>query len=319
VTRSCFLFCLVLGASSGGIGCQARPVSSPPKSTLRIGTSVPGGGFIALAGALLPRLRTELPGVEIEIVETRGALANLRGVEAGSFELAFVFADMAYEAFNGGLGESPGLHRNISGVAVLQIAPVHLVAGAGTGIQAIDDLRGRRIAIGGSGTAILSLSTLLLRTANVDPTSIKIVTSPLERVAEMVTRGEADGFFEMAAYSEAVDRALAGGATLVPLQEELVNRVRLDRPFLHPVVISRRNYRHLQQGVLTLGVDGMLICGAELSEQLVHDFTNALVVATSALLDSNRWNLVPLDQFAATSIPLHPGARRYYREQELLK
>jgi TRAP-type uncharacterized transport system substrate-binding protein len=67
-----------------------------------------------------------------------------------------------------------------------------------------------------------------------------------------------------------------------------------------------------------VGVDTMLACREDLDEMLVYRLTKTLFEALPGLaarLDSLK--SMDLDQVAATPIPLHSGAARYYREREL--
>jgi TRAP-type uncharacterized transport system substrate-binding protein len=71
--------------------------------------------------------------------------------------------------------------------------------------------------------------------------------------------------------------------------------------------------------VATVGVDGILVCSSALDEGVVHDLTARLFGALASLSRSSRWNLVDFADAPATPIPLHDGAARYYREQELVR
>ena len=70
----------------------------------------------------------------------------------------------------------------------------------------------------------------------------------------------------------------------------------------------------------TIGVDSLLLCRAELDEDLVYNLTKAffeVLPDLSSEVESLR--LMNISRASATPIPLHRGAARYYRERELMR
>ena len=72
-------------------------------------------------------------------------------------------AGIAYMAYNGRLEESARAMRRIRGVAILNSSAVHLLVGPGSRIRSMDDLRGRRVGVGPSGSGAAVISKALLR------------------------------------------------------------------------------------------------------------------------------------------------------------
>jgi TRAP-type uncharacterized transport system substrate-binding protein len=68
--------------------------------------------------------------------------------------------------------------------------------------------------------------------------------------------------------------------------------------------------------VRTIGVHSLLLCRVDLDEGLVYRLTKALFQSLAEQSNELLWS-VDLDRAAATPIPLHAGAARYYREREL--
>jgi hypothetical protein len=70
----------------------------------------------------------------------------------------------------------------------------------------------------------------------------------------------------------------------------------------------------------TIGVDSILICRKDLSEEIVYQLTKQFLAMLSSLAKSapQAAGFDP-DKASATPIPLHAGAARYYREQQMLK
>jgi TRAP transporter TAXI family solute receptor len=105
---------------------------------------------------------------------------------------------------------------------------------------------------------------------------------------------------------------LSGGARLLNINGPEVDRLRGDLPLLRRVVIPRGAYPGQSAPVHTVAVDQLLVCRADLDNEVVYELTSVLFDQ----FPDPRLRVDP--QLApATVIPLHPGAARYYREREL--
>src|SRR5580658_7982033 len=72
-----------------------------PKTTIRLGTATPGGGFPLYGDALAEVLNSADPAIAIEPRNTKGSYENIALLEAGQLDLALVAGEPAYEAFAG--------------------------------------------------------------------------------------------------------------------------------------------------------------------------------------------------------------------------
>jgi uncharacterized protein len=108
------------------------------------------------------------------------------------------------------------------------------------------------------------------------------------------------------------------GFRIVPVPHAAVSTMRAQHPFLEPQIIPGGTYAGLDAPTETLGIPILMACRADLDEDLVRSLTRLLFgdlptlqqrVTAAAAIDVG---LAP-----ATPLPLHPGAARFYREQEL--
>src|SRR5262249_12737106 len=100
----------------------------------------------------------------------------------------------------------------------------------------------------------------------------------------------------------------------------VVTHIRTQYPFMRAVTIPKNTYAGQSEDITTVGVDNLLICRADLPEQLVYRLTKSLF---DSLPDLARTDgaaaLMDPDQGPITPIPLHAGAARFYREREILR
>jgi TRAP-type uncharacterized transport system substrate-binding protein len=79
-------------------------------------------------------------------------------------------------------------------------------------------------------------------------------------------------------------------------------------------------YAELPAPVATIGINGVLLCRADLDDDVVFRLTKALYEGTGgSVVDPALAPWLDLGVGAATPVPLHPGAARYYRERELTR
>ena len=79
------------------------------------------------------------------------------------------------------------------------------------------------------------------------------------------------------------------------------------------MLIPRGIYPGQNAPVHTIGVDLLMVCRADLDNDLVYELTRAYFEQD---LENVRNDTDP-QRAPAVVIPLHPGAARYYREREM--
>lgn len=314
--------CAAVVACAMAVGCGAPAGNSrAAPAVVRLTSGTPGAGFHPLGAGLARAFDRAVPSIRLEVHESPGAVRNVRAIQSGEADIGFAFADVAYMAYVGRLQQEPVPFDRLRGIAVLQLTPLHLVARPESGIRGVADLRGRRVGIGppGSGTALTS--GIVLRGFGLDPDEVRSVLLPFSDVARQLRDGTLDAAFVNAGYpAESIALATGEGARLLPVEGPAIAALRADYPFMRLTFIPGRTYPGHPASVSTIGVDNLLLCSADLPEQLVYDLTRGFFDVLPSL-SSERISLrtMDLDQAPGTPIPLHDGAARYYREVELTR
>ena len=297
-----------------------RPERVQPRSSVRLMTGTRGGGFYSLGERLAATLSSLLRNTSVQAHPSAGAVANLEALQSGQAELALSFADVAYLSYAGKLNRATGPFDRLRGIAVLTSTPLHLVVRKDFAFHRMSDLRGHRVGVGppGSGTALTV--GLVFQTFGISASAVHTQMLPFDEAAQRLVAGSLDAMFDNAIYpGDSVRVATRAGARLVPLSGTAIDRLHRDYPFLEPALIPRETYPGVG-AVHTIGVDTVLICRSDLSEELVYELTKALFDVLPTLSSTqNELRSIDLDQAPATPIPLHAGAARYYRERELLR
>ncbi len=133
---------LVATTTATGLGCR-QPPAPAPRVTVRLTTGTPGAGFHPLGQALAKAYAGAFPASDITVQDSAGSVANVEALHRGSADIGLSYADVAYMAHVGRLGDQPQPFADLRGIAVLELAPVHLVVRAGSDISRPESLRGR--------------------------------------------------------------------------------------------------------------------------------------------------------------------------------
>ena len=109
-----------------------------------------------------------------------------------------------------------------------------------------------------------------------------------------------------------------GGAYLLPIEGPPVDRLRSESPFVRVVMIPRDIYPGQDRIIPTVGIDMLIVCRRDLDEQLAYRLTSQFfaVFPRIARVEATM-RFLKLEEAPATPIPLHAGATRYFRQQEL--
>ena len=304
---------VVLSLATSLASCQ-RPVKETPEMIRML------GGW-AISSVFLAEYQKALPGVKISMDANRSTEFVVSALEEGRAEVGFAQADAVYLAYRTSLVDNASRRTQLRGIAVSDSSNVYLIVRRDSPYRRITDLKNRRIGVFTSGTHA-AYTRMILAAYGLN-----------ERVADF----KAYRPDEMAAHVQdrTIDAATFGGPgipevmmqlnqsvgiRLLELGGDVITQLRGRYPFLNPVVVTAEDLPGQERDVQTLGVDRLLVCRQDLSDARVYELTRAFFEAsnkaTSGLVTPP---VVDPDRAAATPIPLHPGAARYYREREVLQ
>ena len=86
-------------------------------------------------------------------------------------------------------------------------------------------------------------------------------------------------------------------------------------------LIKAGTYPGFEEDVMTVAIPAMLVCSTDLSEDLVYNITKVIFEHTKDLIAAHvRGKDITVETaLNGMSIPLHPGAEKYYKEMGILK
>jgi TRAP transporter TAXI family solute receptor len=304
----------VISLAASGWSC-GRPASESPPETLRLlaGGPVRDDVLARLRAAVLPHADVSLDGVP-------GSVLVVSGLQQGHAEIGFAQADVVYSAYRMGLPGDARPHTRLRGIAVSQSVNTYLVVRRDSPYKKVSDLKHRRIGVTPTGTYGRVYAHMIFEAFGLDETLVDFKSYPYEEMTERLRDGSVDAVTfggggipqQMIAANQAV------GIRLIDLRGDAVTKLRGRYPFFNRVLVTAADLPGQSGDAQTLGVDNLLVCRQELTDERVYKLTRGFLEASSNATGTTRFRVDP-DRAAATPIPLHAGAARYYREREVLQ
>jgi uncharacterized protein len=265
-----------------------------------------------------------VPGLVAIAQSSNGSVANVNDIASGALESGFVQSDVAHWAYTGsGIYEGEGKVENLRAIAGLYPESIHFVTRKDAGIESISDLKGKRISLDEQGSGTLVDARIILQAYGLTEDDVQAeYIKPSPAVAK-IQAGELDAFVITAGYpvGSVAELCAGAGCEIVPIDGPEVDQLIKTYPFFQKDVIPAGTYEGVKE-TPTVSVGAQWVVGEEVDEELVYGITKALWHENARhLLDSGHSKASAITLETALNgigIPLHPGAKRYYREVGLL-
>lgn len=206
-----------------------RYVEPAPPRTITISAGAVGGAYYSYAQQYKQILAES--GIELEVLESAGAVENLVRLTDGEVDLGLV---------QGGLA-SLAPSDDLASLGSLYFEPLWIFARAGATPSYLSELEGRRVAIGPDGSGTQALARQILQASGVDESNAELLALDTEEAADRLLAG-------------AVDAALFVAAPQSTLILELLESPQADLMTMRRYLSYRARYRFLSSVVLGEGM-----------------------------------------------------------------
>ncbi len=313
------------------------PASAQDMRFFRIGTGDTGGTYYPIGGLIANAISAPpgsrpcelggacgVKGLVAVAVATHGSVSNIRDLQNGRLEAAFLQSDVAFWGYSGtGIfnGQPPAPELRV--IAYLYPETVHLVVRRDSGISGIPDLKGKKVSLNEIASGTLADARLVLGAFGLTERDITPFYLRPSVAGAKLAAGEIDAFFFVGGAPVEAIAALAEttAIALVPIAGATAERALTRYSFFSFDEIPAGTYPGVG-ATATMSVGAMLVTSAAQSEELIFDITAALWNAnTRKQLDRvhTKGRLIRAENaLKGLAIPLHPGAERYYRKAGLL-
>jgi uncharacterized protein len=295
--------------------------SAQQQKILSIATGGTGGVYYPLAGGFASILAKEYPGMTATAQVTGGSVANLQLISTGKADLCFTQVDAAWDA-HVGRGKFPK-KLPVRALAVMYPNHMQVVTVEGTGIEKIEDLKGRRVSTGSPGSATEVFAHRVLEAAGLTATKdIQMERLGASESANALKDKKIEAFFFVAGLPTAAITDLAATPNtkikLIKIDHLVKKMNEKYGPLYAEAEIPAGTYSGQDKDVANATVWNIMAVTAETSDDLAYKLTKAMIEKRKdlALVHKAALNIKPEWQTSnRAGIPWHPGALKYFKEK----
>jgi len=319
-----FTAIVVLAVGLAASGFNPREYARTHGGTLRlsIATGNTGGVYYPYGGGLARVISQSVPRVDATAEVTAASVDNLKLIQLGKADIAFVLTDTLDDAIHG-RGPFAKLPVKARTLAVLYPNYTQVATVEGKGINRLADLRGRVVSTGspGSGTEVIAFR--VLRAAGIDPDKdIRRQGLTVNASVDALKDGKIDAFFwsgglptasllDLASTIGITAKLLSNDEVLPKLQEQFT-------PGLYfRLVIPKGTYPGVNYDSGSVGVANALVVKDTMTDELAYELTKVLFDRQPdlAAIHPEAKKLNVDTAVHGSPAPFHLGAIRYYEER----
>lgn len=300
----------------------AQPVMSQEKINLAIGTGGTGGVYYPLGGGMANLLSKFVPGMQATAEVTGGSVDNLRLIASGKPYIGFTMADAGQDAYRGE-DKFKGAKVPLKTLMVLYPNRMHLATVDGMGVNRIADLKGKRVSTGspGSATEVMAFRVIEALGLDKDRDMRRERLGVAESVGALKDK-KIDAFFWVGGLPTGAVSDLANTPnTRIKMIDhaEVVSAMNKKYGQLYVEdIIPKETYRGMASDNKIATVWNILVAHENMSDQAAYNIVKTIFDKRSDLITvHNEAENFKIDyqKSAATPIPFHPGAVRYFTER----
>ena len=270
--------CIAGAALIAGCGGDSGSSAGGGKQFLNIATGGTAGTYYPLGGALAELLNQNIKGMNASAQATGASVANVNMLKDGSVDIAFIQNDIAYYAANGKEMFKDNKVENIRGIAALYPETVQFVTTADKGIKSIADLKGKKVAVGASGSGAEANARQILGAYGLTYDDIDVQYLSFGEAADALKDGNVDVGVVVAGFPTAAIQDLAANksAALVNIDAEHADKLMKQYPYFTKITVPKGTYPGQEEDVNTVAVKCVIVTTDKLSDDLGEQIVKAI-------------------------------------------
>lgn len=289
-----------------------------PDGTVTFATGVRTGVYERYGTLLKQRVSRDLPKVDLRLQHTEGSVQNVERVASGESDFTIAAADAVAAYRNDGGADAD----RIRACARLYDDYMQLVVPADSPVHSAKDLKGRRVGVGERQSGVALVTQRLLKAAHLDmDEDVDAVRAGIDRMPGLLSDGKLDAFFWSGGLpTTAVERLAKRTPVRLVQLGDLVPELHAQEPetrYYRAAVMPPDAYPSVQRGksVKTVAIANLLITTDRSDAALTEGMTRAVLNSRDQIgREVHAAQKVDLRTAIYTDpLPLHAGARRYYR------
>ncbi|WAA10884.1 TAXI family TRAP transporter solute-binding subunit [Fervidibacillus albus] len=295
--------------SSGGDGGE---------KDLVMGTGSQGGTYFGLGSEMANVWNNNIENINVTATESGASIENLGKIASGDFDLGMTVNLPAYNALEG-VGEFEGKKvENFAFIGHIYPEVLQVITRESTGVNSIEDLKGKRIAIGPPGSGTQTAAKIVLAAYGIEDGDYEQYQEGFGDAKAKLQDGTIDASFGLLGLpSSSIDElnVAVGDVKILNIEGDALSYVEENGGY-SPFTIPSDSYEWLDSDVQTVSAFAILVANTD----TVDDDT-AYQLA-KVMIENADENTHPQSKHTTKEnalnglgdLPLHPGAEKYYEE-----
>jgi|SRR5699024_1488645 len=251
---------------------------------------------------------------------TDGATENVRLVNSGEIDIGFGNWDALTFGYEG--TEDFDEEQNIVELMSLYRSAGQMAVKEDSGIEDYEDLEGKKINLGPKGSTITNMSEIILEYHGIDiEDDIDAYYLAFDEGGTKLQDNDLDGTFYVAGVptSGLIDLSTSSDIRLLTIEDEVIDEITDEYPYYEKVTIPADTYEGVDYDVDSLQLWTSLMVSPDMSDETAYEVVETLMDNVEEFQEVHSVGEdIKLENAAKSPIPLHPGAEKYYEEQDVL-
>lgn len=310
------LFALSLITAGCG-GKQESGQQAKPKELL-FATGGTAGTYYPLGGAMSQVWNTKVKGAHVTVQATGASVENMRLLSKGEAQLALAMNNIADDAYKG-QGSFKEPIKNFRAVGVVYPEVIQAFVSADSSIKSIADLKGKKVAVGptGSGTAVTT--EIILKAYGLTFKDIQPIYATFADAVDQFKDKHLDSAWNVLAVpaSAIQDVITSRKISFLNIEGPELEKLLSAQPLFAKYEIAANTYPGQDKPAKTVALQSVLYVREDMDENLVYELTRTLYEDRGEIGKIHKaGEQIDLKRAVdGVTTPVHPGALKYYKEK----
>lgn len=288
------------------------------KETTRLsfGTASIGGVSYVFGSTLAQVLNNGVKNLEISPEVTGGPVVNIGLLQSEQVEIGHVTDSTSYEGMYGLEWAKGEKNPDIRGLFATYPSAFQAFAIQGKGITSFSDLNGKVVGYGPSGSSGDVVGHNVFKVLGIKPSKDQLLgwADTVGNMKDDIIQGAVDvGGYP---HNSRQELEATHNIQFLTLTDEEVKKIQAAYPYYLTGTIPAGVYKDLKEDYKTLVIWNEVICNAKMSDEVAYMLTKAAFELQPEVAAGHVGGktLLP-ENVQYITIPLHPGAIKYYEEK----
>ena len=297
----------------------AAPVMAADYS-IKIGGGPTGGTFNTFSNGMAVYVPKVNPNIQASSVGSGGSVENVKRVSNGESDFGLCYAVDSALGFAGKLPKDDHKYQGLRSMGYLYGAPAQLIVRADSDIKSAYDLKGKRVAVGNAGSGAAASAERFFRHTGIWD-NFKPTFMGYSAAASAFKDGKIDAFWVLVGYPNrsVIEASVQVKIRLVDVGVDAEKSGFYKAYAYSPTVIPAGTYGKGMPACKSFQDSTILSANKDLPVDLVYTIMKTLwsdggmqaMVAAKKTFKS----MTLKNAFRGASVPLHPGAVKFWMEQ----